>query len=105
MTKPNHRAGKKDLARAVERVSRMEALFDRLSSALRDAPERIAEDAELREAAGALAAYQTSGDWLRDYELDERGLLPAELKRGVLSQDALYELLCCPEIEAVLTDT
>ena len=105
MTKPNRRAGKKDLARAVERVSRMEALFDRLSSALRDDPERIETDVELREAAGTLAAYQTSGDWLRDYELDERGLLPAELKRGVLSQDALYALLCSPEIEAVLAGT
>ncbi len=92
------------LPEALARISRMEALFDRLSRALRDAPERIAEDAELREAAAALAAYQASGDWLRDYELDERGLLPAELKRGVLSQDALYELLCSPEIEAVLTD-
>ena len=105
MTKPNRKTEKKKLTEAVARISRMEALFDRLSSALRDDPKRIAEDAELRAAAGALAAYQTSGDWLRDYELDERGLLPAELKRGVLSQDALYELLCSPEIEAVLTDT
>ena len=93
------------LPEALARISRMEALFDRLSRALRDDPERIETDAELREASRALAAYQTSGDWLRDYELDERGMLPAELKRGVLSQDALYELLCCPEIEAVLTDT
>ncbi|MBQ1405132.1 MAG: DUF4298 domain-containing protein [Clostridia bacterium] len=27
------------------------------------------------------------------YEADERGELPPDLKRGVLSQDALYELL------------
>ena len=105
MTKPNHRAGKKDLARAVERVSRMEALFDRLTLARQSTPDRIPEDAELREAAAALAAYQASGDWMRDYELDEKGLLPADLKRGVLSQDALYELLCSPEIEAVLAGT
>ena len=104
MTKPNHRAGKKDLARAVERVSRMEALFDRLTLVLHSTPDRIAEDAELREAAATLAAYQASGDWMRDYELDERGMLPADLKRGVLSQDALYDLLCSPEIEAVLAD-
>ena len=104
MKKTNRREGKKNLARAVERVSRMEALFDRLSLALQSTPDRIAADAELREAAATLAAYQTSGDWMRDYELDERGLLPADLKRGVLSQDGLYELLCSPEIEVVLAD-
>ena len=93
------------LPEALARISRMEALFDRLSSALRDDPERIETDAELRDAVGVLAAYQASGDWLRDYELDEQGMLPAELKRGVLSQDALYELLCCQEIEAVLAET
>jgi hypothetical protein len=27
------------------------------------------------------------------YEADERGELPPDLKRGVLSQDALYDLL------------
>ena len=37
--------------------------------------------------------YYTSGQWLKDYEADEQGLLPYDLKRGVLSQDALYELL------------
>ena len=93
------------LPEALARISRMEALFDRLSLALRNTPERIETDAELRAAAGALADYQASGDWLRDYELDEQGMLPAALKRGVLSQDALYELLCSPEIEAVLAQT
>ena len=37
--------------------------------------------------------YYASGEWMEDYEADERGELPPDLKRGVLSQDALYELL------------
>ena len=41
-----------------------------------------------------LQAYMDSGQWLRDYEADERGELPKDLKRGVLSQDGLYNLLC-----------
>ncbi|MBQ9733221.1 MAG: DUF4298 domain-containing protein [Clostridia bacterium] len=41
----------------------------------------------------ALKEYMDSGLWLSDYEADERGELPPELKRGVLSQDGLYELL------------
>lgn len=35
--------------------------------------------------------YQT--DWLSDYEADERGELPENLRRGILSEDALYDLL------------
>ena len=40
-----------------------------------------------------LKEYMDSGLWLKDYEADERGELPPELKRGVLSQDGLYDLL------------
>lgn len=35
--------------------------------------------------------YET--DWIRDYEADERGEIPSDLKRGILSEDALYDLL------------
>jgi len=40
-----------------------------------------------------LDEYYTSGEWREDYEADERGELPPNMKRGVLSQDALYDLL------------
>ena len=40
-----------------------------------------------------LAAYYESGLWLADYTLDEQGLLPRDLKRAVLSQDGLWNLL------------
>ena len=81
-----------EIRETIARVTRMEALYERLSEAVQKAPERLG-DAELRDAADALAAYLDSGGWLRDYEADEAGLLPAELKRGVLSQDGLYDLL------------
>ena len=40
-----------------------------------------------------LDKYYTSGEWQEDNEADEEGLLPADLKRGVLSQDELYDFL------------
>ena len=40
-----------------------------------------------------LFCYYDSGQWLRDYETDEAGLLPKDLKRGVLSEDAVYNFL------------
>lgn len=75
---------------ATDRIRAMERHFDVLCSAMREEREM---DAAMMEAARVLAAYLESGQWLQDYERDERGELPAELKRGVLSQDALYDLL------------
>ena len=40
-----------------------------------------------------LSAYYESDLWMEDYEADEAGELPADLKRGVLSEDCLYNLL------------
>ena len=63
----------------IERITYMEALFDR-------ALETRVIPAELRD-------YYTGGQWLLDYEAEERGELPPELKRGVLSQDGLWDLM------------
>lgn len=41
----------------------------------------------------ALQAYYESQLWLQDYDADRAGHLPADLRRGVLSQDAVYDLL------------
>ena len=65
----------------IERVEKYERLFD--EALISRDPEKLA----------ALDAYYTSGQWRDDYEADERGELPPDLKRGVLSQDALYDLL------------
>ncbi len=42
---------------------------------------------------GKLSAYYSSDAWKRDYAADEAGLLPKDLKRGVLSEDGIYNLL------------
>lgn len=68
----------------IERITCMEALFDRALQT-GDIPR------ELRE-------YYFGGQWLQDYQADERGELPPELKRGILSQDGLWNLLTDPEI-------
>ena len=65
----------------IKRVEKYERLFD--EAAVSHDPEKLR----------LLDAYYTSGQWWEDYEADERGELPPDLKRGVLSQDALYDLL------------
>lgn len=40
-----------------------------------------------------LAEYYQSPLWMQDYDADHAGLLPAQLCRGVLTEDALWDLL------------
>ena len=40
-----------------------------------------------------LIAYYESDLWREDFEADEEGILPKDLKRGVLSEDGIYNLL------------
>ena len=47
------------------------------------------ESAELQ----ALREYMESGQWKADFEADEAGQIPPGVKRGVLSEDGLYDLL------------
>ncbi len=63
----------------IERIEYMEALYD-----------RARETGQVPE---ALLQYYLGGQWLRDYEADERGELPEDLKRGVLSEDGIWNLL------------
>ncbi|MBQ8555372.1 MAG: DUF4298 domain-containing protein [Clostridia bacterium] len=70
----------------LDRIALMEQAFDECTAAL-DAYEAALP--KLR----ALEKYLSSGQWLEDYETDEAGLIPAGMKRGVLSQDALFDLL------------
>ncbi len=48
---------------------------------------------EIRDKLTELLTYYGSQEWFKDFEDDEQGLLPADLRRGVLSEDAVYDLL------------
>lgn len=78
---------------AIGRIRRMELCFDALQKAAKENAPGILENALFQEFLRILTQYYESGQWLRDYELDEQGLLPHNLKRGVLAQDAVYDFL------------
>ncbi len=80
----------------IDRVRRMELYFDMISQAISSHSDAL-NDPLVKTMLDALKAYYDSGQWLADYIADERGELPSDLKRGVLSQDGVYNLLC--EIE------
>lgn len=78
-----------EIKSSIKRIEVMELLFDKTLLL----HEKGDKSNELSEALTVLKEYYENGQWLHDYELDENGLLPKELKRGVLSQDGLYELI------------
>lgn len=72
----------------IKRITYYEELMQRaellLSEGSSPALTKLAEE---------LASYYGSDAWKRDLAADEAGLLPDELRRGVLSEDGLYDLL------------
>lgn len=67
------------LDRCVEATARLSAACEQWRETLEDS--RILEE------------YYQGGDWMEDYEADERGELPDDLLRGVLSEDAVYDYI------------
>lgn len=77
----------------MERIGRMEQLFDFALEAIKEFPMSPDKYEEVEEVIATLADYYGSEQWKQDYADDEAGLLPANLKRGVLSEDGIWNLL------------
>ena len=76
-----------------DRIKQMELQFDRVSQAMTELSTAIDKYVEAQDALNELKAYYASEDWLQDYADDEAGKLPKNLKRGVLSEDGIWNLL------------
>lgn len=71
----------------------MERHLERISHAVVQLSALLNEYDAVREAAQTLDDYYGSDDWKEDFAADEAGLLPADMKRGVLSEDAIWNVL------------
>ena len=76
-----------------ERINGMEQLMERASSAVINFSAALDKFVEAQQAIAALNDYYGSDEWKQDFADDEAGLLPADLKRGVLSEDGIWNLL------------
>lgn len=71
----------------------MEKIFDDLKFSFEKSKEEFYKNKNLRRKLKVLTNYYENGKWLKDYQLDEENLLPKTLKRGILSQDGIYNFL------------
>ena len=83
----------KDNKQQIARIRRMERHLDTAASAVKRLSAALDKWENAQDAIAALDEYYGSDLWRKDFADDEAGLLPADLKRGVLSEDGIWNLL------------
>ena len=77
----------------IERIRHYESLLDRIAPVLENLEEALDAFDGIQEDVKELSAYYESDEWRDDFEADDAGKLPQDLKRGVLSEDGIYDVL------------
>ena len=87
----------------IERIRKMDQLFDLAKEAMEKPMISLETYEKAQKAIAVLSEYYGSKEWKLDYADDEAGLLPKDLKRGVLSEDGLWNLLA--DWKGLISDT
>ena len=77
----------------LERIIYMERILDEATEAVSNLTIALEKYSSIQERLQELIAYYDSTQWRQDFEDDNAGKIPKDLKRGVLSEDAVYNLL------------
>ena len=75
-------------------IYRIKWMEQRLNKALATIKDGSADSLKaIKEDVAELSKYYDSELWKQDFAADEAGILPSDLKRGVLSEDGIWDLL------------
>ena len=77
----------------IKRIREMERRLVRATSAIRRFSLALDNYEAIKDDISALDSYYGSKEWRQDLSDDEADLLPEGLKRGVLSEDGVWNLL------------
>lgn len=77
----------------IKRIERFEEIFDELTAAKNALDSALESFNACGEKEKELERYYAGKFWKKDFAAVEAGLLPPGLKRGVLSEDGVYNLL------------
>ena len=77
----------------IERIRQMELRMERAAKAVMELSAALDNYESVQEDIAALEQYYGSEAWKQDFADDEAELLPEELKRGVLSEVGIWNLL------------
>ena len=76
-----------------QHIYAMESILDKATHKMDALEKMISEYEDFQFEIKKLEAYFTSQQWKDDYAMDEAGKIPEKLKRGVLSQDGIWNML------------
>ena len=77
----------------LERITYMEQILDEATQAVSSLSDALEKYSAIQDRLQELISYYGSPRWRQDFDDDSAGKLPRSLKRGVLSEDAVYNLL------------
>ena len=77
----------------VDRIKYMEQSLNEAADAVKVMEAALDQYEAVQERMGELIRYYESPQCMADFEADNAGLIPKDLKRGVLSEDGVYNLL------------
>ena len=77
----------------IGRITEMETALNEAAAAVKIFDEALERFSAAQEAVCRLSAYYGSDEWKADLAADEAGELPRDLPRGVLSEDAAWDVL------------
>ena len=76
-----------------ERIQYYEAILDEAETVIKELSEALENYSSIQNKIKELEIYYLGPIWMQDYKDDEEGKIEKDLKRGVLSEDAVYNLL------------
>ena len=90
----------------IERITAMEARKNRCEAVVKAMEAALEEYNAAQGDLQKLAAYFSGPNWWKDFDADEAGKLPADLARGALSEDGIFDLLeANHEVQVLLAKT
>ena len=77
----------------IERIAKMESILQEAADTFGQFSSVLERYEAIQSQIMALKAYYGSQEWQDDFACYTAGLLPPDLRRGVLSEDEVYDLL------------
>ena len=77
----------------IARIKHLEQNYDECNISIEEFKDQIKKFKSIYPKIAELNEYYNDGSFLEDYKMDEKGQIPQDLKRGILSEDAIYDLL------------
>ena len=78
----------------IERIRYMTNLYEEIEHILLYSDNVRDDLVKIKDKSEELEKYYTGPEWMEDFEADNEGLIPKDMNRGILTEDAIYDLLC-----------